>query len=79
VLISDVAPTEIAQMERALIAEGMPEEEIKKPATSMLKSSEWLDTKVMPGMPAGHPVHTFMLETDRPRRLGDRMHRGPEE
>jgi DUF438 domain-containing protein len=62
-LISDVAPTEIAQMEQALIAEGMPEEEIKKLCDVHVEVfKKALDTKVMPGMPAGHPVHTFMLE-----------------
>ncbi|NJD57291.1 MAG: DUF438 domain-containing protein [Nitrospirae bacterium] len=62
-LIRDVAPTEIAQMEQQLISEGMPEAEIKKLCdvhVDVFRSS--LDKKVMPGMPAGHPVHTFMLE-----------------
>lgn len=62
-LIKDVAPTEIAQMEQKLMAEGMPEEEIKKLCdvhVEVFRSA--LDKKVMPGMPAGHPVHTYMLE-----------------
>jgi len=62
-LIKDVAPTEIAQMEQKLIAEGMPEEEIKRLCdvhVEVFRSA--LDKKVMPGMPAGHPVHTYMLE-----------------
>ena len=62
-LIKDVAPTEIAQMEQRLIAEGMPEEEIKRLCdvhVEVFRSA--LDKKVMPGMPAGHPVHTYMLE-----------------
>ena len=62
-LIKDVAPTEIAQMEQKLMAEGMPEEEIKKLCdvhVEVFRSA--LDRKVMPGMPAGHPVHTYMLE-----------------
>jgi hypothetical protein len=62
-LIKDVAPWEIAQMEQRLIAEGMPETEIKNLCevhVSVFK--EALDHKTVPGLPAGHPVHTFMLE-----------------
>lgn len=62
-LIKDVAPTEIAQMEQQLMAEGMPQDEIKKLCdvhVEVFRSA--LDKKVMPGMPAGHPVHTYMLE-----------------
>ncbi|MBI5633345.1 MAG: DUF438 domain-containing protein [Nitrospirae bacterium] len=62
-LIRDVAPTEIAQMEQQLIAEGMPEEEIKKLCDVHVEVFRVaLDKKAMPGMPAGHPVHTYMLE-----------------
>lgn len=62
-LIKDVAPTEIAQMEQQLMAEGMPEEEIKKLCDVHVEVFRGaLDKKVMPGMPAGHPVHTYMLE-----------------
>lgn len=62
-LIKDVAPTEIATMEQQLIAEGMPEEEIKKLCDVHVQVfREALDKKVMPGLPAGHPVHTLILE-----------------
>lgn len=62
-LIKDVAPTEIAQMEQQLMAEGMSEEEIKKLCDVHVEVFRGaLDKKVMPGMPAGHPVHTYMLE-----------------
>ncbi len=62
-LIKDVAPWEIAQMEQRLIAEGMPETEIKNLCevhVSVFK--EALEHKTVPGLPAGHPVHTYMLE-----------------
>jgi len=62
-LIKDVAPWEIAQMEQKLIAEGMPETEIKNLCevhVSVFK--EALEHKTVPGLPAGHPVHTLMLE-----------------
>ncbi len=62
-LIKDVAPWEIAVMEQQLMAEGMPQEEIKRLCdvhVEVFKSS--LEKKVVPGLPAGHPVHTLMLE-----------------
>ena len=62
-LIKDVAPWEIAQMEQALIREGMPETEIKKLCDVHVQVfQEALEHKTVPGLPAGHPVHTLMLE-----------------
>ncbi len=65
-LIRDVAPTEIANMEQRLISEGMPEEEVKRLCDVHVEVfRESLEDKVVPGLPAGHPVHTFMLENRR--------------
>jgi hypothetical protein len=62
-LIKDVAPWEIAQMEQKLIAEGMPETEIKSLCEVHVQVfKEALEHQTVPGLPAGHPVHTFMLE-----------------
>jgi DUF438 domain-containing protein len=62
-LIKDVAPWEIAQMEQRLISEGMPETEIKSLCEVHVQVfKEALEQKVVPGLPAGHPVHTLMLE-----------------
>ncbi len=62
-LIRDVAPTEIANMEQRLISEGMPEQEVKRLCDVHVEVfKESLEDKVVPGLPAGHPVHTFMLE-----------------
>ncbi|MDH4162919.1 MAG: DUF438 domain-containing protein [Nitrospirota bacterium] len=62
-LIKDVAPWEIAQMEQRLIAEGMPETEIKSLCDVHVQVfKEALEHKTVPGLPAGHPVHTLMLE-----------------
>lgn len=62
-LIKDVAPWEIAQMEQRLIAEGMPETEIKNLCEVHVQVfREALEHKTVPGLPAGHPVHTMMLE-----------------
>ncbi|GAB4253304.1 MAG: DUF438 domain-containing protein [Thermoleophilia bacterium] len=64
-LIQEVEPGEIAAMEQALIAEGMPADEIQSLCdvhVSVFKDS--LDTAVtMPeDLPAGHPVDTFLKE-----------------
>jgi len=62
-LIKDVAPWEIAQMEQRLIAEGMPETEIKSLCDVHVQVfKEALEHKTVHGLPAGHPVHTLMLE-----------------
>lgn len=62
-LIKDVAPWEIAQMEQRLIGEGMPETEIKNLCEVHVQVfKEALEHKTVPGLPAGHPVHTLMLE-----------------
>ena len=65
-IIRDVAPTEIANMEQRLISEGMPEEEVKRLCDVHVEVfRESLEDKVVPGLPAGHPVHTMMLENRR--------------
>ena len=62
-LIRDVAPSEIANMEQRLIDEGMPEEEVKRLCDVHVEVfKESLEDKVVPGLPAGHPVHTYMRE-----------------
>ena len=65
-IIRDVGPSEIANMEQRLISEGMPEQEIKRLCDVHVEVfRESLEDKVVPGLPAGHPVHTFMLENRR--------------
>ena len=62
-LIRDIEPTEIARMEQRLIAEGMPESEIKRLCdvhVELFKDS--LETKQKLQVPPGHPLHTHMLE-----------------
>ncbi len=62
-LIRDVSPYEIAQMEQQLISEGMPEKEVKQLCSVHVEVfKESLEKKTLPGLPAGHPVHTLMLE-----------------
>jgi len=62
-LIQEVSPGEIAAMEQALIAGGMPVEEIQALCdvhVSVFRES--LDTHDEIEAPVGHPVHTFMAE-----------------
>jgi uncharacterized protein len=62
-LIKDIDGTEIARMEQRLIAEGMPESEIKRLCDVHVELfKESLETKEIPVVPAGHPLHTYMLE-----------------
>jgi DUF438 domain-containing protein len=69
-LIKDVAPWEIGKMEQSLMAEGMPEDEVKKLCGVHVEVfRESLEKKVVPGLPAGHPVHTLMLENREAERI----------
>ncbi len=62
-LIRDVTPSEIANMEQRLIEGGMPESEVKRLCDVHVEVfKESLDDKVVPGLPSGHPVHTYMSE-----------------
>lgn len=62
-LIRDVTPSEIANMEQRLIDDGMPESEVKRLCDVHVEVfKESLDDKVIPGLPAGHPIHTYMSE-----------------
>jgi len=59
-LVRDVSATEISQMEEALIAEGLPRDQIKALCDvhgQVFRES--LDKQVPPEMTPGHPVHTF--------------------
>jgi DUF438 domain-containing protein len=59
----DVESSEIAEMEQQLLAEGMPQEEIKKLCdvhVAMFKDS--LSDIALPEMKPGHPLHTYLEE-----------------
>ncbi len=69
-LVKDVAPWEIARMEQSLIDDGMPEEEVKGLCGVHVEVfKESLEKKVVPGLPAGHPVHTLMLENREAEKI----------
>lgn len=62
-LVRDVAPTEIAAMEQALIDEGMPEEEIRRLCDVHVQVfKESLEGRESPEAVPGHPLHTLMAE-----------------
>jgi DUF438 domain-containing protein len=69
-LIKDVAPWEIGRMEQTLIKEGLPESEVKRLCSVHVEVfKESLDQKAVPGLPAGHPVHTLMRENREAERI----------
>ncbi len=62
-LVKDVSALEIAEIEQSLIDEGLPESEVKRLCdvhVEVFRHS--LDQQDVPRPPAGHPVHTFMVE-----------------
>jgi hypothetical protein len=62
-LIQDIDAAEIAAMEQALIAEGMPDTEVKRLCDVHVKVfEEALDTHPQLDVPAGHPIETFQRE-----------------
>ncbi len=64
-LLRDVGPSEIAELEQALITEGLPEAEVKRLCdVHVAVFRESLDTQAPPQERPGHPVHTFRAEND---------------
>ena len=62
-LVEDVSATEIAEIEQSLIDEGLPESEVKRLCDVHVEVFKHaLDDQDVPRPPAGHPVHTFMVE-----------------
>lgn len=62
-LIREVGATEIAELEQALIAEGVPQTEIKRLCdVHVAVFRESLDKQARLESVPGHPVHTFRAE-----------------
>ncbi len=64
-ILSNASAGEIAEIEQALIAEGLPVEDIQYLCdvhVAMFRES--LDTQTMPEMIPGHPVYTFRAENE---------------
>lgn len=73
-LLQDVGATEIAQIEQALIAEGLPETEVKRLCdvhVAVFRDS--LDAQARPETIPGHPVHTFLAENAAAAKVLDRL------
>ena len=62
-IISDISPSELAEVEQSLIDDGLPQEEVKNLCSLHVQVfKEGLDKGDVPSMPGGHPVHTYMME-----------------
>jgi len=73
-LLRDVGATEVAEIEQALIAEGLPEMEIKRLCdVHVAVFRESLDTQPAPETIPGHPVYTFRAENEAAGRVLDAL------
>lgn len=75
-LLHNVSPAEIGQMEQKLVAEGIPESEIKKLCDLHVELFEHsVAQSALPDMPAGHPIHSSQQENkladEKARQLMD--------
>ena len=62
-LLKDVSPAEVGAMEQELVADGIPESEIKKLCTLHVELfTADSDAPKLPPFPEGHPIHTFQTE-----------------
>jgi DUF438 domain-containing protein len=69
-LLDEVGPSEIAAMENALMADGMPQEEIQRMCdVHAAVLGQGLAGEAPPEATPGHPVHSFRLENERIREL----------
>ncbi|MBC7252192.1 MAG: DUF438 domain-containing protein [Anaerolineae bacterium] len=79
-LLRDVGATEIAEIEQALIAEGLPETEVKRLCdVHVAVFRESLDTQTRPEMTPGHPLHTFRAENVAAARVLDALQKALDE
>ncbi|MGI6037688.1 MAG: DUF438 domain-containing protein [Limnochordia bacterium] len=73
-LIADVGPREIGEMEQQLIAEGLPEEEIKKLCDVHVQIFEdALEQQEKPQVTSGHPVDTLRRENEAIARVVEEL------
>jgi DUF438 domain-containing protein len=62
-LLKDVSPAEVGAMEQRLVAEGIPESEIKKLCNLHVELfTADADKPELPPLPEGHPIRTFQVE-----------------
>jgi DUF438 domain-containing protein len=73
-LLRDVGASEIAEIEQALIDEGLPEIEVKRLCdVHVAVFRESLEAQVKPDTIPGHPVYTFLAENRAARRVLDAL------
>jgi len=73
-LLRDVGATEVAEMEQALIADGLPETEIKRLCdVHVAVFRESLDAQASPETSPGHPVYTFLAENAAAQEVLDAL------
>jgi len=73
-LLEDVGATEIAEIEQALIAEGLPETEVKRLCdVHVAVFRESLEAQAKPEAIPGHPMHTFRIENEAAGRVLDAL------
>lgn len=73
-LLEDVGATEIAEIEQALIAEGLPETEVKRLCdVHVAVFRESLEAQAKPEAIPGHPIHTFRIENEAAGRVLDAL------
>jgi len=73
-LLRDVGAEEIAEIEQALIDEGLPEMEVKRLCdvhVAVFRDS--LDAQAGPEAVPGHPIHTFRAENEAAARVLDAL------
>lgn len=69
-IISEISAYELSQIEQQLITEGLPVEEVQRLCdVHSLVFKEGLEKQIIPGVPAGHPVRTMMLENREAERI----------
>jgi len=73
-VLQDVGATEIAQVEQALIDEGLPETEVKRLCdVHVAVFRESLEEQAKPDTVPGHPVYTFLAENGATARVLDAL------
>jgi DUF438 domain-containing protein len=74
-LLRNVGAAEIAEIEQALISEGLPESEVKRLCdVHVAVFRESLDAQTPPEGTPGHPIHTFRMENEAVAGVLDALH-----
>lgn len=74
VLLRDVGATEVAEIEQALIDEGLPESEVKRLCdVHVAVFRESLEAQAPPESVPGHPIHTFRTENEAAAQVLDQL------